>query len=214
MTLPFVPTISNMALSFGHITIGLLGIITLGRRLGYAYDAIKRQSVMDALTEIPNRRSFMERIEIECKRTQREGAALVVIMGDIDYFKQFNDTYGHKAGDECLKRVAHTLKKSLRRAGDYCARYGGEEFVVVLPNTSLKGGLVVAEEIRENILKMAIANKKSSWDVVSLSLGVAQFNKETSFSCDEIVVQADNALYRAKEKGRNRVEAFDLPENL
>jgi len=203
-----------MALSLGHIAIGLfglLGIIISGRRLGHAYESIKQQSVMDALTEIPNRRSFMERIASECRRSQREGVALSVILGDIDYFKQFNDTYGHKAGDECLKRVAQTLKKSLRRPGDYCARYGGEEFVVVLANTSLKGGLVVAEKIRKNILEMAIAHKKSSWNVVSLSLGVAQSNKETPLSCDEIVVQADRALYQAKKNGRNRVEASCMP---
>jgi diguanylate cyclase (GGDEF)-like protein len=211
VTLPFVPKISVMALAFGHIAIGLfglLGIIVFGCRLGHAYESIKRQSVMDALTEIPNRRSFMERIEIECNRSQREGVALSVIMGDIDYFKQYNDTYGHKAGDECLNRVAQAIKKSLRRPGDFCARYGGEEFVVVLANTSKEGGLVVAETIRKNILDMAIAHKKSSWNIVSLSLGVAESNKDMPLTSDDIVVQADSALYTAKEKGRNRVEAF------
>ena len=161
------------------------------------------------MTGIPNRRSFSDRILTEFNRSQRDKYPLSVIMGDIDNFKSYNDTYGHKGGDECLKKVANAIETTLERPGDFCARYGGEEFVIILPNTRREGAMFVAEEIRANIEKMKIPHENSSpLGVVSISLGVATTEADASISHEELLKQSDKALYSAKEKGRNRVEAF------
>ncbi len=127
-------------------------------------------------------------------------------MCDVDNFKAYNDTYGHSTGDLCLKKVAQTVKTSLKRPSDFCARYGGEEFVVLLPNTGLDGAMHIAERIRSNIEKMGIQHKNSlPSQVVTLSLGVTT-SEETDFDSHEgLVKRADRALYKAKEQGRNQV---------
>lgn len=210
--LPFIPKMPVMSLMIGHIIIavfGLFGIVVFGTKLNKAYEETRRQAVIDALTGIPNRRSFSDHILTEFDRSRRDEYPLSVIMGDIDNFKSYNDTYGHKAGDECLRRVANAIEKTLERPGDFCARYGGEEFVIILPNTRLKGAMFVAEKIRRNIHNMKIAHKKSlPLGVVSISLGVATVEGNTPISHEELLKQSDEALYLAKEKGRNRIEAF------
>ncbi|GAU08910.1 diguanylate cyclase [Desulfoplanes formicivorans] len=212
VTLPFVPKISLVALQIGHVSIwlvGLLGIVLLGGRLEHAYASIKQQSHTDGLTGISNRRSLMERLQNECDRSQREQTPLTVIMGDVDHFKWYNDSYGHREGDECLKKVAHAFQQSLDRPGDFCARYGGEEFVAILANTSLQGGCFVAEKIRNNILGLEIPHEKLKGGVVTMSLGVAtSYPDKHALSDEQLVSMADQALYMAKEKGRNRVEAY------
>jgi diguanylate cyclase (GGDEF)-like protein len=128
-------------------------------------------------------------------------------MCDIDNFKSYNDTYGHSEGDECLKQIAQTIKKTLRRPRDFCARYGGEEFVIVLPDTPEEGAVRMAEEIRENVQKTKLPHARSSpLDVVTLSLGVSTMIGDALTSYEELLQQADRALYMAKQKGRNRVE--------
>lgn len=213
VTLPFVMKIPFISLFLGHISIGivgLFGIIFTGRKINNAFEIIKKHAVIDALTEIPNRRSFSKSILSEFARSQRYEQPLAVIMCDVDNFKAYNDTYGHGKGDLCLKKVAQTLKTSLKRPSDSCARYGGEEFVVLLPNTPLEGAMIVAETIRSNIEKMGIPHEKSlPAQVVTLSLGVKSSEGTSLVSSDELINRADMALYNAKEQGRNQVQYFN-----
>lgn len=212
VTLPFVMKIPIFSLLMGHIAIGslgLFGIVIAGTKLKKAYKVIERQSVFDALTEIPNRRSYTERILTEFKCSQRNQQPLSIIMCDVDNFKAYNDTYGHGSGDICLKKVAQTIKTSLERPSDFCARYGGEEFIVLLPNTHLDGAVHVAERIRSNIVNMGIPHKTSlPQQIVTLSLGVTTSEETTLVTDDDLVKHADVALYKAKEQGRNQVQIF------
>ena len=209
---PFVMEMQLFPLIAGHFTIGVFGffgIIMASRRLSDAYETIKKQAVFDALTGVPNRRSFSESILTEFKLSQRHRQPLAVIMCDVDNFKVYNDTYGHGSGDLCLKKVAQTVKSSLNRPGDFCARYGGEEFVVLLPNTGLDGAMQVAERIRSSIEEMGIPHEKSlPAKVVTLSVGVAVSKGISLVSQEELVKQADRALYSAKQQGRNQVQSF------
>jgi diguanylate cyclase (GGDEF)-like protein len=213
VTLPFIKNIPAKVLMTGHIGIGLvgfLGILIAGMKLDNAYATIKKQAAFDALTGIPNRRSFSERLLGEFQRSKREKYQLSLIMCDIDNFKSYNDTYGHKKGDECLKTVAQVIDNTITRPGDFCARYGGEEFVVILPNTPQKGAFNIAEEIRTNIRNMGIEHLKSlPLKVVSMSLGIATSEVKAPISHDELVSRADKALYHAKGEGRNCVKAFN-----
>lgn len=214
ITLPFEPEIPWATLSIAHILIalaGIFGIVFSGRSLRKAYDIIERQALFDALTQIPNRQNFLETILKEFKISRRDKKPLSAIMCDIDHFKMFNDTYGHSSGDKCLKKVAQGIKSSLKRPSDFCARYGGEEFIIILPDTDLNGAKIIAERIRSNIEKMRILNEKSLPDkVITLSLGIAIADDTTTLtSYEDLIKQADLALYKAKEKGRNQVQIFD-----
>ncbi|HIJ95004.1 MAG TPA: diguanylate cyclase [Desulfuromonadales bacterium] len=159
----------------------------------------------DHLTGLFNRRYMMEALEKEVQRCIRKTGNLALIMLDIDHFKQVNDTYGHLQGDVVLQKVAAQLQKELR-SYDCAARYGGEEFVAILPDSSLNEALFVAERIRQavqgNIFHGALAELH-----LTASLGVACFSQEQSLSVDGFIKQADDALYRAKANGRNRVES-------
>ncbi|BCO08964.1 hypothetical protein GF1_13400 [Desulfolithobacter dissulfuricans] len=211
VTLPFVMRIPFAHLLIGHIIIGifgLCGIIIAGNKLNNAYNTLKKQAVIDPLTLLPNRRSLFEHLSIEYRNCQRYNQPLSIIMFDIDNFKTYNDTYGHVKGDECLKKVAQTIKESLKRPGDFCARYGGEEFVVLLPDTSLEGALHVAERIRLNVKNLEIPHKKSPTQSVTLSLGVATTDGNTAISQDELIKCADIALYQAKQRGKDQVQAY------
>ncbi len=185
---------------------GILGIVFFGMKLYKVYDTIKEQAVKDSLTGIPNRRSFMERISEEYRRAERLGTPLSVVMCDIDHFKIYNDNYGHDMGDICLKRVAETIRDSLKRSGDFCARYGGEEFIVLLPNTGLSGAIHVAERIRKNVKEMKIEYKGSPLhEVVTISLGVSSTDGMEVDSYEHLIKLADMALYEAKRRGRDQV---------
>jgi diguanylate cyclase (GGDEF)-like protein len=212
VTLPFVPQIPFITLIMGHVVIGLAGLVGIalfGTKLNEAYELIRSQAVTDDLTGIPNRRSFLDRTRTEFNRSQRNKYALSVIMIDIDHFKSYNDTYGHERGDECLKKVALAIQKTLKRPSDFCARYGGEEFIVVLPYTTQEGALFIAEEIRAAVKNLGIQHEKSSpAGIVSISLGVATAGNTLSISYEDLIRQSDKALYLAKEKGRNRVEVY------
>ena len=212
VTLPFTEHPPYAILLLAHIGIaltGLLGIFVSGSRLSKAYAIIKRQAIFDALTGIPNRLSFSEHIFKEFHRSNRAHEPLSIIMCDIDYFKAYNDTYGHGSGDKCLRQVAQTIKKSLVRPGDFCARYGGEEVVIILTDTSHKGAMYVAEKIRLNVINLQIVHKKSPpLQLVSLSLGVATSTDQPLSSHEELLKNADTALYLAKKNGRNRVESY------
>ena len=212
VTLPFVPHIPFVALLIGHVVIGfagLLGIALFGAKLNEAYELIKSQAVTDDLTGIPNRRSFLDRTRTEFNRSRRNKYPLSIIMIDIDHFKSYNDTYGHERGDECLKKVALAIQKTLKRPSDFCARYGGEEFITVLPDTTEEGAMFIAEEIRAAVRNLAIQHEKSPpAGMVSISLGVATAENNLSITYEDLIRQSDKALYLAKEKGRNRVEVY------
>jgi diguanylate cyclase (GGDEF)-like protein len=200
-----------MAISYAGIFFcGIIVMVFFGTKLGSAYETIRQQVVTDALTEIPNRRYFFQRLPREFRRCRREGQNLSIIICDIDHFKQYNDTYGHKDGDGCLRRLAQTIRDTLKRPGDFCARYGGEEFVAVLPDTDPEAALHVAEQMRLNIEKLGMEHKGSSTrEFVTISLGVATGLCSDDVSHEEIIKKADEALYKAKGKGRNRVEFLD-----
>lgn len=164
-------------------------------------------SSIDGLTQIANRRVFDERIQNEWLRAARETQPLALILGDIDYFKRFNDHYGHPMGDACIKSVAAAIQGCTRRPADLTARYGGEEFVVLLPNTSLDGARHIAETIRAAVWEMKYAHARSdAGDRVTLSLGVAAMIPTRAHGSSAALIHAaDKALYEAKATGRNRV---------
>jgi diguanylate cyclase (GGDEF)-like protein len=160
----------------------------------------------DKLTRLANRRRFDEVLEQEFKRAQRNQAPVSLIMIDLDYFKQFNDTYGHPAGDACLRSTAEVLATLIVRAGDLAARYGGEEFVVLLPNTHRTGALAVAEKIRQAVAALQLPHRQSPAGVVTASLGVATLADEGDYTtAGDLIERADRHLYAAKRSGRNTV---------
>lgn len=166
---------------------------------------LQRLSVIDGLTGIANRRHFDEILRQEWKRGHREAWNLAVIMLDIDFFKKYNDNYGHQGGDDCLKKVASTLSNTLHRPGDFIARYGGEEFVVLLPNTDADGAAIIAEHMRSNIEAQDISHALSSAAKhVTISLGVASVVPDDGSAPESLIARADSALYKAKAAGRNR----------
>ncbi len=166
---------------------------------------LQNLSELDALTGIANRRRFEETLAREWRRATRDGLPLSLVMIDIDYFKDFNDAHGHQVGDQCLRRVAHEIRGALTRPGDLLARYGGEEFAAILPSTPLRGAEAVAEVLRARVESMATRHPKAPKGVVTISLGVATAPPGTTSSPEGLVAEADEALYRAKRAGRNRV---------
>jgi len=160
---------------------------------------------IDSLTQIPNRHRFKEFFLREWRRMGREKSPLAVILCDIDFFKKYNDSFGHQAGDDCLQKVAQAISGAVKRPADLVARYGGEEFVIILPNTEGFGALKVAEEIRQNVEKLQLEHPQSNVsDFVTLSLGVAYLIPSQDNSQELLLANADKALYEAKQKGRNQ----------
>lgn len=172
------------------------------QELQNANHELQRRTSIDGLTAIANWRRFDEYIEQAGER----GMPLVVIMVDIDWFKKYNDDYGHPAGDECLKMVARALESGVNRVTDLVARYGGEEFVVVLPDTSGDGGLVVAEKHREGIETLKIEHRESPYGRVTISLGVAATLSAHQILMGVLLHAADQALFEAKKSGKNCVK--------
>lgn len=172
-------------------------------------ESLRELAFIDGLTGIANRRRLDEYLADEFRRASRNNSPLSVIMLDIDYFKQFNDTYGHQSGDFCLQRVANAIKATLRRPADLVARYGGEEFVIVLPDTPFDGANGLAEEIRKHIESLAIPHEASkAAGHVTLSLGISNAQSYANIYDRTLLHQADKALYQAKHNGRNRVVVF------
>jgi two-component system chemotaxis family response regulator WspR len=166
---------------------------------------LQRLSTLDGLTGIANRRHFDDTLQLQWRSSVRQQTTLSLIMLDIDFFKKYNDGYGHQGGDDCLKEVAQTLAASLQRPCDFIARYGGEEFVAVLPNTDAHGAAQIAEIMRANIQAKNIPHAYSNVaSHVSISLGVAAMQAHENATPAELIAKADAALYRAKEAGRNR----------
>jgi diguanylate cyclase (GGDEF)-like protein/PAS domain S-box-containing protein len=180
------------------------------RQLEIEKNTAQLNSITDSLTELANRRYFDMALKTEFYRLKRSGATLSLIMLDIDYFKNFNDSYGHLVGDDCLLQIGIMLKAIVGRAPDIVARYGGEEFVVILPETDSDGAKALAEKIRKGVEELAIPHAASdAADCVTVSLGVVSVNTTDLFSSKQVIALADEALYSAKNKGRNRVEVYN-----
>lgn len=186
-------------------------LLTLGFHSSFALEKARmhqgamKLATTDGLTGLNNHRTFQERLEVEIARAKRFNHRLSLLIIDIDYFKKFNDNFGHRVGDEVLRRVACLLAESTRNI-DFAARYGGEEFVLILPETAIEGAVLTAERIREVIArrKMNVNGKDLS---VTVSIGVASFPEDADYR-EMLIERADNALYSAKKSGRNKVVAF------
>ncbi len=182
------------------------------KALETANKKLEKLAVTDGLTQLANRRIFDETLQKEWLRMRRDQQALSVILGDIDFFKSYNDYYGHQEGDVCLKAVAECIKNSVHRSADMVARYGGEEFVIILPNTPSDGAFRVAETIRTNVSSMKLEHARSEVKgFVTLSLGVATIIPPMNEgNPEDLVKAADDALYASKDAGRNLVTVRDL----
>jgi len=179
--------------------------------LKHKTDILEHLSSLDGLTGIANRRRFDEVLELEWRRSRRTGLSLGIIMLDIDSFKNYNDHYGHGAGDECLRTVAKTLEESLHRPHDFVARYGGEEFVVILPDTDLQGGETIASAMRDKVNSLKITHDFSSaGPYVTCSFGLAVTVPGVGRTAEQLVAAADRMLYKAKQNGRDRIEITDV----
>jgi len=174
--------------------------------LGQVNQRLERLSRIDPLTEIPNRRYFEEVYTGEWRRSERENLPLSLIMMDVDFFKAYNDNYGHPTGDVCLKKIATLVQESLKRGEDFVARYGGEEFIILLPGHPLESAAKVAERLRQGIQDLNIVHAYSEVaSVVTVSLGIAEKHIRPGIDRGILVKLADQALYSAKRSGRNRV---------
>lgn len=177
-------------------------------KLVAANEELQRTSFLDGLTGIANRRYFDTSLEREWQNAKRHKTSLALLMLDIDFFKAYNDTYGHLAGDDCLKAIGGMLEQLPKRAGDIVARYGGEEFAFVLPDTDVQGAMLLAGRVQEGIEKLRIEHSGSSIsNRVTLSIGVAVVTPEPEAAASSIITMADQALYQAKNQGRNRIFA-------
>ncbi len=181
------------------------------QELLYANEKLATLSLEDALTELHNRRYFEMQLELEWKRESREKKILTLIVIDIDYFKLYNDTYGHAAGDDCLKSVAQILKSCLHRPADTIARIGGEEFVILLPTIDTEGALILAQQMQQQLNLADLTHATSPLgDNVTVSIGVASVIPGENVTALGLFKAADKALYKAKVKGRNLVVVGEM----
>ncbi len=169
-------------------------------------DLMRKLVFLDGLTGVFNRRYFDQQLAVETARSLRSRSPLALIMLDVDFFKRYNDHYGHQAGDDCLRDIAATLKESLRRPADLVARYGGEEFACILPDTAFEDALLIAADLEKNVRLRNIPHAASQVsDVVTISLGVAGQPGNVASDASKLLALADAQLYCAKNAGRARV---------
>ncbi|WP_153109931.1 GGDEF domain-containing response regulator [Propionivibrio limicola] len=180
-------------------------LLVLTQKLDAANQELRRLTSLDGLTGIANRRHFDNILTREWQRAMRRGDEVAILMCDIDFFKLFNDTYGHQNGDACLIKTAHALTACIERGGDLVARYGGEEFVAILPGTTLEGAVHIADQMRLAVQNLSIPHPSSPFGFVTASLGVASGVAMPETSPNDLIHAADQALYKAKHGGRNRV---------
>jgi diguanylate cyclase (GGDEF)-like protein/PAS domain S-box-containing protein len=170
------------------------------------YRQLSKAASLDELTGIANRRAFNRAIESEARRHTRSTRDLSLLLIDVDYFKEYNDLYGHLPGDVCLKRIAAAVKSTLRRDPDLAARFGGEEFVVLLPLTEISGAESVARKILADVCSLAIPHADSPFGIVTVSIGATSWTSGPPLNTNVMIEHADRALYRAKDRGRNTYE--------
>jgi diguanylate cyclase (GGDEF)-like protein/PAS domain S-box-containing protein len=170
------------------------------------YRQLSKAASLDELTGIANRRAFNRAIESEARRHTRSTRELSLLLIDVDYFKEYNDLYGHLPGDLCLRKIASAIKQALRRDPDLAARFGGEEFVVLMPSTQISGAEIVARNMLEAVKSLAIPHTGSPFGIVTVSIGAASWPSGLPLSANALIERADHALYRAKGSGRNTYE--------
>jgi len=221
--LAFSPTERNLALqaylAFHLFALFPASIVFLERRwmTGQIKDANVQLTLLaatDGLTGVANRRAFDQRFDGEWRVGQRNRTPLSLLMIDLDMFKRYNDTYGHLAGDTCLQTIAGMLLEISRRPRDLAARYGGEEFIVMLPETSLEDALELAETLKSNIFTSELPHESSPWGRVTVSIGCVSAVPTEDSSPLTLLELADQALYRAKESGRNTIQTLDAEQTL
>ena len=173
---------------------------------------LEKLAFIDGLTELGNRRYFDEQLPRIWRQMARNKQCISLILCDLDYFKIYNDTYGHPAGDICLKQVAHGINRALKRPGDAVFRYGGEEFVIILPETSLEGAIQVTKNIQLEVEQLHhLHNNFSIYKKTTLSFGISSQYPEPNTSPTSLIIQADQALYEAKMQGRNTYAIYAYP---
>jgi diguanylate cyclase (GGDEF)-like protein len=176
-----------------------------------ANEQLQLFALLDGLTGVANRRKFDDYLNLEWQRLARENLPLSLLLCDVDFFKNYNDTYGHLTGDHCLQKIAKTLKLSIKRPTDLLARYGGEEFAVILSNTDFHGAVYLAEQIRQEVYNLKIIHAQSLVDkFVTLSIGVATVFPDLENSPNTLIETVDKALYAAKAQGRNCIVGENL----
>lgn len=181
------------------------------QELAKANKELKTLSNIDGLTQLYNRRYLDSMLNKEVNRAIRHQHSLALLICDIDYFKKYNDYYGHLAGDDCIKKVAEILKSISKRSGDVAARYGGEEFCLILPNTNLTEVMTIADKIQQSLADLALPHEKSTLNqLVTLSIGVFACIPPKDTSAETFISCADQALYASKANGRNKISSFDM----
>lgn len=191
-------------------------LLMLKNELNDANEELRRLSSLDGLTGIANRRIFDETLMREWQLAIRRQEEISLLLVDVDHFKQFNDHYGHQAGDSCLQEVARVLAEACRRPTDLAARYGGEEFGLILPGTNAEGAGLVAMVVLDTVRRLGIAHQASTThDTVTVSIGVCtmrpQKDSDTETGWQQLLQHADDCLYGAKIEGRNRVKCYRQP---
>ncbi|WP_428033465.1 GGDEF domain-containing protein [Amphritea sp.] len=184
----------------------ICGVFALLSYTEEAQSRLQQESNTDQLTGLANRRSMDRILDKEWARANRHHRPLALVMLDVDFFKNYNDHYGHQAGDDCLKKVAHVLLASGQRAGEVAARYGGEEFLLILPDTDLVTARQIADKIRASIAGFQIPHQYSPLGVLTLSAGIAALSEQNFNNIGELLQAADSALYQAKGLGRNQTQ--------
>jgi diguanylate cyclase (GGDEF)-like protein len=203
-------SLRNMQKKIEAQNVQLVGEIEERKRAEKALDGVNQQlerlASLDGLTEIPNRRQFDHYLQQEWKRATREKAPLSLILCDIDFFKNYNDAYGHVVGDKCLKQIAQAIRRGVKRSADLVARYGGEEFAVIMPNTEIEGAVKVAEAIKKEVASLKVPHAQSEvGKYVSLSMGVDSKVPGQLDESEAFINDVDQYLYQAKEAGRNLI---------
>ncbi len=180
--------------------------------LQQANERLNQLVCLDGLTQVANRYHFDQHLQQLWNLLSRSQKPLAILLCDVDYFKLYNDTYGHQAGDRCLQQVAMTIQKQVKRSGDLVARYGGEEFVVILSHTFGKDAVELAEKICKEVQQLNISHRFSPTEQVTISIGVSWVIPSVNYSSEQLIAVADKALYQAKHQGRNQVSDWKVAD--
>jgi len=180
------------------------------QKLSENHGRLSEQAFLDGLTNLANRRYFDKVLESEIRRASREKTNIALLFCDVDYFKGYNDSYGHVQGDNCLKIISDILKQEFQRAGDFVARYGGEEFAIILSGSLANDAQEAAEKLRQQILHKNIPNKGSPLEMITISIGISSIIAPEADDAEKLITNADKALYKAKNNGRNCIAVADF----